>query len=225
MLCDICQVNEAVISYTEITNGTKNEKHLCEACAAKYTGLDSRHFAVLPGGLLAALLSNMIMEYDSGMNDKDMKKTNFICPSCKMTYNEFLKYGKLGCHDCYKTFGLILDPCLNQMQGSSQHIGKEPPFQEVFVDIPEFKPMKNDAQDLPEHIDITEDIQDEKALETAGKEKNQETDRQENNREDDIGHLQLMLSQAVAGEEYEEAARLRDLIRDKRAAHGTVEHE
>ena len=91
MLCDICQVNEAVISYTEITNGTKNEKHLCEACAAKYTGLDSRHFAVLPGGLLAALLSNMIMEYDSGMNDKDMKKTNFICPSCKMTYNEFLK--------------------------------------------------------------------------------------------------------------------------------------
>ena len=93
------------------------------------------------------------------------------------------------------------------------------------MDIPEFKPMKNDAQDLPEHIDITEDIPDEKALETAGKEKNQETDRQENNREDDIGHLQLMLSQAVAGEEYEEAARLRDLIRDKRAAHGTVEHE
>lgn len=40
MLCDGCHENEAVVFYTEIINGEKKELHLCEACAAKETGMD-----------------------------------------------------------------------------------------------------------------------------------------------------------------------------------------
>ena len=40
MLCDGCHENEAVVFYTEIINCENNEHHLCEARAAKETGMD-----------------------------------------------------------------------------------------------------------------------------------------------------------------------------------------
>lgn len=221
MLCDICQVNEATILYTEIMNGTRKEQHLCEECAAKYTGLDSKHFAVVPGGLLANLLANMILKHDTEMNDKDMKKTNYICPSCGMTYNEFLKYGKLGCHDCYKTYGLILEPCLKEIQGSSVHTGKVPKGQEIFIEIPEFKPMekavKTEAKAAADAMESLPESLDASVNETKVGEKIESIS--------DVEKLKGKLKTAVASEEYEEAARLRDLIRDLTAANEAVKHE
>ncbi len=258
MLCDICQVNEATILYTEIMNGTRREKHLCEACAAKYTGLDSKHFAVVPGGMLANLLANMIMNYDSELSDNDIKKTNFVCPSCGMTYNEFLKYGKLGCHDCYKTFGLILDPCLMEMQGSSRHVGTAPEGQQVFVEIPELKPMEKAqkvqaqsgkqgaAQTGTPAVQSPEIPDDPKAL-ASGTLANDRTSSSSGtqgseqrtaaghigdvdaaqNPEDirDVGQLKKRLAEAIEREEYEEAAKIRDLIKSLDAANEAVKHE
>ena len=40
MLCDGCHENEAVVFYTDIIYCEKKGKHLCEAGAAKGTGMD-----------------------------------------------------------------------------------------------------------------------------------------------------------------------------------------
>lgn len=235
MLCDICKVNEATISYTEImNNGATTEKHLCQACAMKLAGLDNRHFAVQPGGLLANILANMILQHDSQISDTDIKKTNFVCPTCKTTYNEFLKYGKFGCHDCYRTFGIILDPCLKDMHGSALHIGAVPAHQQVYVDIPELRPMEKasvqvsptepvgDTGNLTMH-QWSEPAEDASLYSPADSEALKEIE--------DMDTLKSMLKQAVACEAYEDAAKLRDIIREKSAhadqsadAHKAVDH-
>ena len=35
MYCEVCKKNPATIHYTKVVNGLKEEKHLCEECAAK----------------------------------------------------------------------------------------------------------------------------------------------------------------------------------------------
>lgn len=53
MLCDGCHENEAVVFYTEIINGEKKELHLCEACAAKETGMDHSFVSLTDTSFLA----------------------------------------------------------------------------------------------------------------------------------------------------------------------------
>lgn len=188
MLCDVCGERDATIIYTELVDGEQRVRHLCPRCALSLTGMDAHKFAVLPGSLLAGMLSELIQKFQrSGeLDEQEMKKTNFVCPVCKTTYNEFLKYGTLGCRDCYRTFGLILDPCLDEMHGAHQHVGEPPVGLDTFIDIPELKPMP-----VIEHTEEIELVKEEDEL--AGR-----------------------LKAAIEVEDFEEAARLRDLIRDKK---------
>lgn len=204
MLCDVCHRNEAVICYTEIVNGVKKEQHLCRQCAARYTDAASQHLSSSTGNFLASLLASVLGAEEEGMKDEDMQKTNVICPTCKMTYNEFLKYGKFGCEDCYKTFGLILDPYLKKIQGNIQHMGKQPKYQDVFVEIPEFSDghLKQNAE---------KQIRTEKTADRHTK--------------TEIERLQLKLKQAIAEEEYEEAAKLRDIIKALKVKNDSPDEE
>ena len=36
MLCEDCKKNQACVHLTQISNGQKEEKHLCQACAKEY---------------------------------------------------------------------------------------------------------------------------------------------------------------------------------------------
>lgn len=108
MLCDGCHENEAVVFYTEIINGEKKELHLCEACAAKETGMDQSFVSLTDTSFLANLLASVLGKHQETDDEENLKKTNLVCPSCHMTYNEFLKYGTFGCPDCYKTFNFVL---------------------------------------------------------------------------------------------------------------------
>ena len=60
MLCDGCHENEAVVFYTEIINGEKKELHLCEACAAKETGMDHSFVSLTDTSFLANLLASVL---------------------------------------------------------------------------------------------------------------------------------------------------------------------
>ncbi|NLP45984.1 MAG: hypothetical protein GX347_02930 [Epulopiscium sp.] len=48
------------------------------------------------------------------------------CPSCKMTYDEFKKTGKLGCENCYQVFEHYLYSLIKRMHGNTNHTGKLP---------------------------------------------------------------------------------------------------
>lgn len=186
MLCQVCQKNDAVVTYTEIVNGVKNEKHICQECANKYTGFGGAPFIIGNSNLLSSLLASVLGHSGNNMSDSGMKKSNIVCPSCGMTYNEFLKYSKYGCVDCFKTFSPILESYLKKIQGSCEHTGKVPYKMKETVVLPGIEAApKTTSETVP----------------TESKELPK------------IELLRQQLQQAIADEAYEEAAKLRDQIK------------
>ncbi|KSV60033.1 UvrB/UvrC motif-containing protein [Acetivibrio ethanolgignens] len=125
MLCDKCHKREAKVYYTEIINGEKKEQYLCEECAAKYTSFQIEKASSDSGlgGLLSSILSNY---YGEKSKAPASKEATMVCKSCGITYQEVLEAGKLGCADCYKSFGEMIERTLRQIQGADTHIGKSP---------------------------------------------------------------------------------------------------
>ena len=105
------------------------------------------------------------------------------CPSCGTGYDSFVKNGRFGCPDCYSTFGILMDGGIKKIQGSDRHTGK--------------RPKQAGGAPAPEEV---------RAAETPGQP-------EELSREETVRVLRERLAEAIAEEEYEEAARLRDEIR------------
>lgn len=186
MLCQVCQKNDAVVTYTEIVNGVKNEKHICQECANKYTGFGGAPFIIGNSNLLSTLLASVLGHSENNMSDSSMKKTNIICPNCGMTYNEFLKYSKYGCVDCFKTFSPVLESYLKKIQGSCEHTGKVPYKMKETVVLPGIEAISKPTSKTAPMGD--------KGLPR-------------------LERLKQQLQQAIADEAYEEAAKLRDQIK------------
>lgn len=172
MLCDICKKKEAKIYYTEIIQGEKKEQHLCEECAAKNSAFKAMSpfaanmFSV--GGMIFGMLSDPIQSETAAAKAQDQ------CPTCQMTYEEFLEKGKFGCEDCYKSFGKTLSKNLKSIHGAEIHTGKKP---------------KNFISEMAKRLSEMSETE----------------------------KLSIKLQQAVEQEEYEQAAKLRDQIRELKA--------
>lgn len=125
MFCDKCQKREAKVYYTEIINGEKKEQYLCEECAAHLTSFQIEKTSSDSGlgSLLSSLLSNYYGEKAKAPAGEEALMT---CESCGITYQEVLEAGKLGCADCYQSFGKLLERTLRQIQGADTHTGKAP---------------------------------------------------------------------------------------------------
>ncbi|MBP7275647.1 MAG: UvrB/UvrC motif-containing protein [Kiritimatiellae bacterium] len=117
------------------------------------------------------------------------------CPVCHKTFADFKKTGRLGCPACYTTFETELTPMLQSMHRRVQHVGKHPSRAPAPPEPVRIPPPPAPAPDVPE----------------AGAPPSPP-------KPEDIAALQRALDAAVAREEYEEAARLRDRIAAARAA-------
>lgn len=171
MLCEKCKKREAKVYCTEIMNGIKKEKHLCEDCAAEYTS-----FHIVPsmankdvtlGDLLSGLLGNYYPNMDKSKEETGIKIT---CDQCGMSYEEFLQAGKFGCAHCYTSFANVLDKSLKNIQLANTHTGKKPKGYQTKTD---------------------------KIIQGLSK----------------VEMLSIKLQEAIEKEEFEEAAKLRDMIK------------
>ncbi|MDD2752467.1 MAG: UvrB/UvrC motif-containing protein [Candidatus Omnitrophica bacterium] len=117
MLCDICGKNPATVHLTEIIDDQMNELHLCEECARQKSAQMESQFG------LSDLLAGMV-DFEKPNIDKEADQLK--CPSCKLTYADFKKIGRLGCGQCYTAFKKYLAPLLKRIHGSSAHVGKSP---------------------------------------------------------------------------------------------------
>jgi len=185
MLCENCHKNEATFHYRETINGVSTEHHLCAACAANtdssnYTSiLDAFPFTQLLGSLLGSIAGA-----GEALKEQD-DNSKMVCPTCKMSYSEFVKNSIFGCPDCYDVFGLLITDKLKKLHGSDTHIGKRPlAYSDTAVKTDD---NKNNIQtdDAASKADITGQVE----------------------------VLRRKLKEAVAIEDYEEAARLRDKIK------------
>ena len=223
MLCEICNENEARITYTEIINGVKREQHLCENCAAKQApfNLMERLGSDIP---LGNILSGLLQNFARGLNASQEKES--ICGRCGMSASEFAKNGKLGCPECYSAFAPILEKNLKTVQGACENRGKRPLNARLF-EIPSVSQQKDedistsgpDASAKPGDTLGTAGTLDDiigapsKPKRSAGRKPSER--KKKNVKEttnDEIAELRSRMNKAVSVEDYEEAARLRDKL-------------
>lgn len=109
---------------------------------------------------------------------------SLACPQCGFTQADFKKTGRLGCADCYVTFKEGLAGLLKSMHKGSRHVGKTPLGAPA---APAPKAPKAAASKAPASA----------PPDTAQR----------------VKTLQTKLTKAIAAEDFEQAAKLRDEIK------------
>jgi len=118
MKCDNCN-KPATVHLTEISNGKKIEKHMCEQCAAQNEGLPIKTHTPIN-----ELLTNFVMAHSGGQLTKE---TALECPHCGMSWADFRQGGMLGCSHDYEAFESQLTPLIQRAhEGHAHHTGKSP---------------------------------------------------------------------------------------------------
>ncbi len=113
--CDKCD-RPATVHLTEIVDGHKSEKHLCEVCAS------SEGITIQQNMPISQLLEDFVMQ-----SQQAKKLGELVCDHCGMSFLEFRQGGLLGCPHDYEAFSSALEPLLARAQeGASHHIGKVP---------------------------------------------------------------------------------------------------
>lgn len=186
MLCERCKIREANIKYTEIINGVKTEHNLCAHCARE---MDFGQYAGMLDGEfpLGRLLSGLLGLEDD--DDEVDERSRVVCPTCRTTFEDFVENSRFGCPDCYGVFDLFINDKIKQMQGSESHRGKKPKFRPN-QNVPEFS-GQGSKEALEEGLKAAVPTEEEKQ----------------------ICVLEKRLKEALAQENYEEAAVCRDEIR------------
>ncbi len=123
MLCQECNKAPATVHLTRIVKDKKTEVHLCQQCASEKGELEFAFEHKFP-----------IHHFFAGMLDFDGLETpvgipgttKIQCNNCGLTYAQFSQIGRLGCSDCYGSFGDKLGSLLRRIHGSTRHTGKVP---------------------------------------------------------------------------------------------------
>lgn len=188
MLCDNCGKKEANVRYSENINGRKKELNLCEECSQKL-GITNMEF-------------NMPIDFSSFFGEfmEDFTTPEFMpllnqikalkCDTCGYTFEDIANTGKLGCGNCYDVFEERLNPIIRRIQGANHHIGR---VGKIIDDKIEQK-IEKQANKKEEEPKMKQE--EEKKIESR------------------LDKLQEELKQAIKEERYEEAAKIRDEIKE-----------
>jgi protein arginine kinase activator len=194
--CDRCD-NEATVHALRRIDGHWVERHLCESCAST-EGVD------IPtgGGPVIVELSKPVVTVAAtqpptasaappGPPAPAMGRLP-VCINCKTSFNDFKQQGMLGCPECYRCFEAFLGPMIERAQeGGVAHVGKTP------------KRLLSGAPASPTSVHASiEPAEIQRRLALAAE---QNAVR--------VKALQRQLDQAIAAEQYEQAAKLRDEMR------------
>jgi protein arginine kinase activator len=159
MKCQSC-TNPATVHVTDIVDGQKRERHLCQSCAEQQQLVTHQELN------LPAILETLIGQHVGQLSDELARLT---CPVCGIKYMEFRAEGRLGCPHDYTVFRAGLAPLLERIHRAGRHVGKTPARR-------------------PARAAVETELE-----------------------------LRRQLRAAVDTEAYEEAARLRDLLRQREA--------
>ena len=172
MTCDICGKKKATVHLTEIVDEQMSEMHLCEECARQKSSQMEQQFG------LADLLAGL-SDPSKGAASKEADKNSVLkCSRCGLPYEDFRKFGRLGCGDCYTSFKEHLTGLLRKIHGSNKYLGKSP---SSYDQVPREPSTEGEVALL---------------------------------QSDDMPNLKQQLQSAIAAEDFEKAAQIRDKIRN-----------
>jgi protein arginine kinase activator len=119
MICDICGKKKATVHLTEIVDEQTSEMHLCEECARQKNTQMEQQFG------LADLLAGL-SDTSKTLASQEGEKSALKCSRCGLLYEDFRKFGRLGCGECYTYFKEHLTGLLRKIHGSNEYLGKTP---------------------------------------------------------------------------------------------------
>jgi len=127
VLCEDCGQRPASVHVTKLVNNQKTEYHLCEECARRRNeGWGFLGFGE-PGFSLEKFLAGLLAQEPAwGPGPGVVARRALRCRRCGWSYEQFREAGRLGCGECYRSFGDHLEPLLRRLHGSVQHVGKAP---------------------------------------------------------------------------------------------------
>ena len=170
MTCDICAKKKATVHLTEIVDEQMSEMHLCEECARQKSTQMEQQFG------LADLLAGL-SDTTKTPASKESEKSVLKCSRCELPYEDFRKFGRLGCGECYTSFKEHLTGLLRKIHGSNKYMGKTPST---------FKESKKAVASEGAVVLLPSDV---------------------------LSDLKHQLQSAIAAEDFEKAALIRDKIR------------
>ena len=113
-----------------------------------------------------------------------LKNKQLKCSKCNSTFEDFINTGKFGCDKCYSTFEEKIDPLLRSLQGANRHIGRLGKIESEDINKME-NWEESEKQDIKDTMKLGQ-----------------------------INELRRQLKLAIKEEKYEEAATLRDRIKE-----------
>lgn len=162
MMCDKCNEKAATVVLTQLVGDKYIKLYLCEKCSNETEGLlkedhDSfQHF-----------LSSLINAKTSSTKNERTK-----CEKCGMTIESFRKNSKVGCAECYKTFGNYFIPLAKRIHSHTEHTGKRPQkFEGELKTIQKIEQLQGDLKKavIKEEYELAARIRDEiKLLKQGG---------------------------------------------------------
>ena len=185
MLCQNCGKNEANIRYTQIINGVKKEINLCSECA-KALGMEDLEMPIN----FNSFLGDFFNDYAETGLLQTFKNNEIKCTKCGMTYSDFINSGVFGCSECYDVFSGPIESLLKNLHGTAKHVGRLPKVKASNVENNKFD------------IDIEKN-----------KVSNKETTK-EVKEDDKKKKLEKELESAIKEERYEDAAKIRDELKE-----------
>jgi protein arginine kinase activator len=194
MKCDVCKQRDATLLIRRTVNGVEGKQHLCARCAADLQGKDS-----LMGGFFG---SGMFGNWFGTGKEWSGLPRPFVaaeepeaCPHCGLTYEQFRRSGQLGCAGCYEVFHKYLEELFTRIQRGPRYIGRSP----AGAQYPPPLECRPTAPSAPADA---------------------EADKPDRTVAARIEQLQAAQRRAVAEEDYEEAARIRDELKELKEEQG-----
>lgn len=123
MLCQNCNLKEANVHVTKITNGVKSEMHLCDECAKQNQEIG---FQGISFGFPMSFQNIVDGLFEVMGTPKQQRYESAACPICGMTFEDFRSNGRVGCSKCYNVFSNNMLPLIKRVHGNIQHTGKLP---------------------------------------------------------------------------------------------------
>ena len=121
MQCENCKEKPATIHLTEIVDGHRNERHLCQRCA------EQQGITVKSQISLNELLTSLLAAQESKSEENLEELAQLKCSHCGITLEQFRRQAVLGCPYDYEAFSQVLDPVIAKAHsGNGIHRGKVP---------------------------------------------------------------------------------------------------
>lgn len=203
MKCSNCRQNEATVNYLQIINGEKTELFLCKSCAEEF-GIDNLDITIPMD------FSSFISDFFDNFNEQELlsaltESKVQKCRNCGLSYEEFVKTGKLGCVDCFDVFKDRIDLITKNIQGSSEHKGRGCKSN--------LSSDENGSKSVAENMCEEKNNINKDESDFAEKISNEDA-KQNINKNEEIEILKMKLKAAIKDERYEDAAQIRDKIKE-----------